>query len=48
MANIFRLVTVGDNAHIYKNDSVLAMSSRTWLSYTPLSYESLEYASGKV
>ena len=36
------------------NDSVLAMSSRTWLSYTyqnrfhltPLSYESLEYASG--
>lgn len=36
------------------NESVLAMSSRTWLSYyyqnrfylTPLSYETLEYASG--
>ena len=25
MANICRLVTVGDNAHIYKNDSVLAV-----------------------
>lgn len=36
------------------NEAVLAMSSRTWLSYyhqnrfhlTPLSYECLEYASG--
>jgi len=44
---LFRVLTQG-------NDAVLAMSSRTWLSYqhqnrfhlTPLSYESLEYASG--
>lgn len=40
--------------HMQGSEAVLAMSSRTWLSYyyqnrfhlTPLSYESLEYASG--
>ncbi len=39
---------------IQGNEAVLAMSSRTWLNYmyqgrfhlTPLSYETLEYASG--
>ncbi|UJR26130.1 hypothetical protein I4U23_007475 [Adineta vaga] len=44
---LFRILMQG-------NEAVLAMSSRTWLSYsyqgrfhlTPLSYESLEYASG--
>jgi len=44
---LFRVLTQG-------NDAVLAMSSRTWLSYqhqnrfhlTPLSYETLEFASG--
>ena len=40
--------------HMQGSEAVLAMSSRSWLSYwyqnrfhlTPLSYESLEYASG--
>lgn len=45
---------LNDNLSVSFDQQVLAMSSRSWLSYsyqsrfhlTPLSYETLEYASG--